>query len=204
MTASRGAARSVVAALALFAALVLPAGAANHAATPAVPAAKPASAPAPGPLLHPRIAGAGAVRAMPDGTDMPAADGTYRILFDARDDAATPSGVNRHLDAAARAVNLYALAGVPDGRVHVAVVVHSKATPMALSDARYRAHMDKPHPDADLIARLHAAGVEFYVCGQALTHRGYRSDEVHPGVRVTLSALTKLVELQSAGYRLVP
>jgi intracellular sulfur oxidation DsrE/DsrF family protein len=157
-----------------------------------------------GELQFPRISGAGGVYAMPAGTDMPARDGNYRVLIDASSDATTEAGGNRHLEAAARAVNLYALAGVPPENIHVAVVVHGKATPLVLSDERYRAHFGKPHPDAGLVARLHAAGVRVFVCGQALTHRGYRPDEVRDEVVLTLSAMTKLVELQDEGYGLIP
>jgi intracellular sulfur oxidation DsrE/DsrF family protein len=178
-------------------ALVMPVRAAE-------PEAPKAPAPAKGEMQFPRISGAGGVHAMPAGTDMPARDGTYRVLIDASSDAATEAGSNRHLEAAARAVNLYALAGVPPERVRVAVVVHGKATPLVLSDARYRAHFGKAHPDAGLIARLHEAGVRIFVCGQALTHRGYRPDEVRHEVVLTLSAMTKLVELQDEGYGLIP
>lgn len=181
-----------------MAAMLLFAGAAMAQQTQSPPKAET------GELQFPRITGAGGVYALPAGADMPAADGTYRVLIDARDDAATGQGSNRHLDAAARAVNLYALAGVPPDRVRVAVVVHGKATPLVLSDVAYRAHFDKPHPDAALIASLHAAGVELFVCGQALLHRGYASDEVRDEVVLTLSAMTKLVELQDGGYGLIP
>jgi len=51
---------------------------------------------------------------------------------------------------------------------------------------------------------LHLAGVEIYVCGQALSHQGHVVAEVRDDVRVSLSAMTKLVELQAAGYGLIP
>lgn len=152
----------------------------------------------------PRIEGAGGVYALPEDVDMPAVDVVHRLLIDAATSETTAAGTNRHLDAAARAVNLYALAKVPPGNLKIAVVVHGKATPLALSDASYRQHFDKPNPDAALIAKLHRAGVEIFVCGQALSHQGYVAADVRDDVRVALSAMTKLIDLQAAGYGLIP
>ena len=152
----------------------------------------------------PRIAGAGGVYALPAGVDMPAMDVVHRLLIDATTAETTASGTNRHLDAAARAVNLYALAKVPPKNLKVAVVVHGKATPLVLNDARYRQQFGKPNPDAAVIAQLQRAGVEIFVCGQALSHQGHAVADVRDDVRVALSAMTKLVELQAAGYGLIP
>lgn len=152
----------------------------------------------------PRVEGAGGVYALAAGADMPAVDVVHRVLIDAREGETTSTGINRRLDAAARAVNLYALAKVPPDNSKVAVVVHGKATPLVLSDASYRRHFGKPNPDGALIAQLRQAGVEIYVCGQALSHQGYAVADVRDEVRVSLSAMTKLVELQAAGYGLIP
>jgi len=152
----------------------------------------------------PRIEGAGGVYVLPAGVDMPAMDVVHRVLIDATTAETTASGTNRHLDAAARAVNLYALAKVPPKNLKVAVVVHGKATPLVLTDTRYRQHFGKANPDAAVIAQLHRAGVEIFVCGQALSHQGHAVADVRGEVRVALSAMTKLVELQAAGYGLIP
>lgn len=164
-----------------------------------------ASVPRPvGTQQFPRIEGAGGVYALPVGVDMPARNVVHRLLIDATAAETTANGTNRHLDAAARAVNLYALAKVPPANLKVAVVVHGKATPLVLSDASHRRQFGKPNPDAALIAQLHRAGVEIFVCGQALSHQGHALADVRDDVRVSLSAMTKLVDLQAAGYGLIP
>lgn len=152
----------------------------------------------------PRIEGAGGVYPLPAGVDMPAADVVHRLLINTTTADTTATGINRHLDAAARALNLYALAKVPPDNLKVALVVHGKATPLVLSDARYREHFGKPNPDAALLARLRQAGVEIYVCGQALSHQGHAVADVRDDIRVAQSAMSKLVELQAAGYGLIP
>ncbi len=167
-------------------------------------AADDAAKPTPPPLVFPRIASAGGVFALADGVEMPAPTAVHRLLIDATGGETTASGVNVGLEAAARALNLYALAGVPPENVKVAVVVHGKATSLVLSAAAYQRRFGKPSPDAALIAALHDAGVAIYVCGQALTHQGYVPADVHPDVVVALSAMTKLVDLQAQGYGLIP
>ena len=100
--------------------------------------------------------------------------------------------------------NLYAYAGVPADKVRIAVVVHGKATPSILNDAAYRQHFGKPNPNGALISQLQAAGNEIFICGQALTQQGYAPSDIHAKVKLALSAVTKLADLQAAGYALIP
>jgi len=55
-----------------------------------------------------------------------------------------------------------------------------------------------------LIRQLKAAGVELYVCGQALARRHYRTDEVAPEVAVAVSAAVVHINKQMDGYVLAP
>lgn len=186
-------ATSLAAMLSIAMLTIAPAGAADVAAEPASPT-----------LVFPRISSAGGVFALPEGVEMPARDAVHSVLIDATGAETTATGTNRHLEAAARAVNLYALAGVPKENVRVAVVVHGKATPLVLSEAAYQRRFSKPHPDSALLAALRQAGVEIHVCGQSLTHQGHAMADVHEHVGVALSAITKLVELQADDYGLIP
>ena len=151
-----------------------------------------------------RIASAGGVYKLTGSIDMPSRDSVHRLVIDARGDDTTNAGINRHLESAARALNLYALAGVPNDKIEVAVVIHAKATSMVLSDHAFRRKFGKRNPDSVLIDDLRRAGVRIVVCGQALTHQGYAVADVDPGVKVSLSAMTALVDLQSKGYALIP
>lgn len=96
---------------------------------------------------------------------MPAVDTVHRVLIDAHEGETTASGISRHLEVAARAVNLYALARVPPENLKVAVVVHGKATPLVLTDASYRRQFGKPNPNAALLTQLRRSGAEICVCG---------------------------------------
>ncbi|MDW7772113.1 MAG: DsrE family protein [Desulfobulbaceae bacterium] len=46
--------------------------------------------------------------------------------------------------------------------------------------------------------------MEIYVCGQALAHQGYRTDEVLPEVTVAVSAATVNINKQMEGYAYIP
>ncbi len=151
-----------------------------------------------------RIASAGGVYKLTGKVEMPATNGIHRLVIDATSDETNAMGINRHLESAARALNLYALAGVANDNVKVAVVIHGKATTVALSGDVFRRKFGRSNRDAALIDDLKNAGVEIFVCGQALTQQGFQLGDVHNNVTVSLSAMTALADLQARGYALIP
>lgn len=152
--------------------------------------------------LFPRFNGAGGVYRI---EQAPALDPAHphKLLLDITADGPKDQ-VHPGLEHAARALNLYALANLPRDKTAVAVVVHSKATPLVLSDAAYRRAFDIPNPNSDLLSRLNEAGVNIRICGQALRHHDFHESDVSSSVNVDLSAMTALVELQNRGYALIP
>lgn len=151
-----------------------------------------------------RIASAGGVYKLAGKVEMPATDSVYRLVINATSDEISATGFNRHLESAARALNLYALAGVSNDNVKVAVVIHGMATSVALSGDAFRRKFGRANRDAALLDDLKNAGVEIVVCGQALAQQGFAVSDVHKNVRVSLSAMTALVDLQAKGYALIP
>jgi intracellular sulfur oxidation DsrE/DsrF family protein len=73
-----------------------------------------------------------------------------------------------------------------------------------LNDETYSRKFNTPNPNSDLLRLLSDNGVSILICGQALHHHGFSLDDVDASVKVTLSAMTALVELQHAGYALFP
>ena len=107
------------------------------------------------------------------------------------------------LDKAAKVANLLAQSGVPADHRHIVVIVQAAATTGVLNEAGLKARGKKKNPNADLIAKLNAAGVSVRVCGQALAGAGIARSEVLPGVQVDLSALSTVSTLQLKGYALL-
>ena len=124
----------------------------------------------------------------------------YRVLFDLQS-AAPAKGTDPRLQTVARYLNSLAEYGVPPIRRHLVVLVHGAATQLLLADAAYPAHGSAhANPNKALIARMHAAGVQFRVCGQGLLARHLSAAQLLPGVQMDLWAVSTLANLQLHGY----
>ncbi|UGB38802.1 DsrE family protein [Frateuria soli] len=163
------------------------------------------SRPQPDPrLAYPRIHGAGGVLPVGPNALMPSTVAEHRLYIDVDSDEPTRGEINRRLHTAAKLLNLYALAGVPNEKVHLVVLFYGRGVDLALSDAAYLKKFGHPNPNAELIRKLRKANVDMVVCGQALGHQNFVAANIRPGVTLALSALTKREELQAAGYGEVP
>ncbi len=153
-------------------------------------------------LVYPIIPNVGGVVPLPDAAEQPRKGA--RVVFDITADA-KPAEVNRGLERVARLLNLYGSAGLKASDVKIALVVHGEATRSVLADGSYRSKFatDK-NPNLAVIGDLRKAGVEFFVCGQALASRGFGRGEVSEGVKVASAALTVVINRQADGYSYVP
>lgn len=127
------------------------------------------------------------------------ADMRFKVAFDL-EEAAAPGEINRGLESAARFLNMHARAGVPAENMSVAIVVHGAAARDLLNDERYGGE----NANAGLIAALDAAGVRIELCGQTAAFRDIAEEDLQPGVRMSLSAMTSHALLQQQGYTLNP
>jgi len=156
-------------------------------------AAEPSS-----PLVFPRIADYGGVVRLPDAGERPRAGG--KVVFDTTA-AAAAGKPNRGLDSAARLVNVYASEGMEQSRPRIAVILHTGATPAALSDeAHGRSASGGPNPNRQLVEALVAEGVEVWVCGQSVIRGGHTLDDVLPGIKVAYSAMIFNINRQADGW----
>lgn len=126
---------------------------------------------------------------------MPIPTGTaFKHSFDVSTSA--PAGdPNPTLVSAARFINMHARAGIPAGNIRVAVVVHGKAV---------KEMADELSASARLIAALTDQGVRIIVCGQSAAYYDVATDDLLPGVRMALSAMTAHAMLQQQGFTLNP
>ncbi len=133
------------------------------------------------------------------------ADAEFKVVFDLAE--AAPSGqVNRGLVTLARFYNMHVRAGVPEERIHLAVVVHGAAGGDLLNKQAYAArNEDSPeNANAPIIAALLDKGVRVILCGQSAAAMGIAKDALLPGVEMALSAMTAHALLQQQGYTLNP
>ena len=152
--------------------------------------------------VYPRIKDHGKVVRLPNAVDQPRS--ASKICIDVT--AGGPwEKTNPGIEKVARFVNIYAGAGKTPAAVRITVILHGDATLTALSAKAYAArfHLDG-NPNLRLFGKLKDAGVEILVCGQSLTHKGGRQEDVAKNVEVAVSALTVNVNRQMDGYAFIP
>jgi intracellular sulfur oxidation DsrE/DsrF family protein len=151
----------------------------------------------------PVIAHHGAIHPAPEAANRPDPALDYKVVFSVT--TASPAGkASPGLEKVARLINLLGDGGVPADHRHVVPIVHGPATPLVLNAQAYAARFKgAANPDADLLAKLKAAGAPVHVCAQALAGSGIAADAVDPNVVIDDSALTTMATLQLEGYALI-
>lgn len=154
------------------------------------------------PLEFPLIKQFGGIVPLPKAAEPPKAGG--KLLLDVTADS-KPEALNKGLERAARLINLYGAAGLQASDVRIAVVLHGEATRAVLTDAAFqsRTGLDK-NPNLPLARALREAGVELFVCGQALNYKSIDDAEVSPEFTTAAAALTVVVNRQAEGFAYAP
>ncbi|MEB8328964.1 DsrE family protein [Flavobacteriaceae bacterium KMM 6897] len=128
---------------------------------------------------------------------------TFKVVFDVTSSSESMGELNLSLETAARFLNMHAQAGVPKDQLKVALVVHSKAAKDLLNDTAYHARYQMENPNSNLVKVLMKADVQVILCGQSAGSRGFDRSEIMPGVQISLSAMTALIQLNGEGYTIV-
>jgi len=113
--------------------------------------------------------------------------------------------VNEQLNTLARFHNVHARHDYPEARVKTAAVVHGSGWIALLTDSAFAARFGgKPNPSRRLVEELMQHGAQLVLCGQTAGARNVRREELLPGVKVAISAMTAMNVLQADGYRFNP
>jgi len=127
----------------------------------------------------------------------------YKVIFDIYSDNSKEGKENSLINTVARYLNMHAKQDIKLKNMKVAVILHGSATKNALNDKSYEKKYTSKNPNSELIKALKKADVEIYVCGQSFLFNGFDLDDVSDDIKVSLSALTALVEFQSNGYQII-
>ena len=149
---------------------------------------------------YPAIKGYGPVHPRPNAAMQPDKQTIYKVVFNVTAGSKDMSKPNPGLGHVARAVNVFASAGVPLDHLRFVAVVHGAATASVLDDKAYMQNFKTANPNLKLIAALRKAGVKVEVCGQALSDNHIANAAVNPQVTITLSALSDLAIWGDRGY----
>lgn len=127
----------------------------------------------------------------------------FKVVFDVTSSSENMGDLNLSIETAARFLNMHAQAGVPKDQLKVALVVHSKAAKDLLNNATYQSRFQVANPNLDLVRALIDAKVQVILCGQSAASRGFDRTELIPGVKISLSAMTALIQLNGEGYTIL-
>lgn len=125
----------------------------------------------------------------------------FKVVFDVMDTPESLSELNKKLETAARFLNLHAQSGIPVEQLKAALIVHNVASKDITTDEAYQKRFGMPNPNSGLIQALLDAGVEVIYCGQSSMARNFPKEDLIPGVKIALSAMTANIQLQNQGYR---
>jgi len=128
---------------------------------------------------------------------------TYKAVFDIMNSPEDTSQRNASIETAARFLNMHAQSGVPLKQLKVALVVHNKASKDVITSKAYKAKYAMENPNEKLLNDLMKAGAKVIFCGQSSSSRGFPKEDLIDGVKLSLSAMTALIQLQDDNYRLI-
>ena len=130
---------------------------------------------------------------------------TFKALFIISAGGGDSAKVNEQVMTMARYFNLHARNGIPEDRVMAAAVFHGNGWPAILNDSAFAARFGgKPNPSRRTVEELLQHGATLVLCGQTAGNRGIRREELLPGVKVAISAMSATEYLQSEGFRIIP
>jgi len=153
----------------------------------------------------PVISAAGPSVVVQDPTFATPARGELKAVFEINAGGGDTVKVNEQLVTMARYFNIHARNGVAENRLKAAAVFHGSGWTALLSDSAFAARFGgKPNPSRKLVEELLQHGAQLVLCGQTAGARNIRRDELLPGVKVSVSAMTAMLALQNDGYRLIP
>ncbi len=127
----------------------------------------------------------------------------FKVVFDIMHSPDSHTELNKSIETAARFLNMHAQYGVPPDKMNVALVVHNRASKDIITNAAYQQRYGIDNPNSEMVKQLMDADVQIIFCGQSSLSRNFPIDETIPGVQLSLSAMTALIQLQNNGYRLI-
>ena len=127
----------------------------------------------------------------------------YKAVFDVMNSPDSHDIINPSIETVARYLNMHAQNGISDNNLKAVLIIHNKASKDIMNDKAYESRYGKANPNRQLINQLMHSGVDVIFCGQSSLSRNIPKENMIPGVKLSLSAMTALIQLQGDGYRLI-
>ncbi len=127
----------------------------------------------------------------------------FNIVFDVYSIPDDASQVNPAINTLARFLNMHVRAGVKKENISLVAVFHNTAGINIMDNEYYQSKKGVDNPNIELIQKLEAEGVKFYLCGQTMNARKLDREHILTEVKVALSAMTAITKYVSEGYTLI-
>ena len=112
--------------------------------------------------------------------------------------------LNKKIETVARFLRMHQASELLKNNVKAALVIHGSAIYDLLSHQDYADYHNQPdlkNPNYDLLTVLAEHNVDIIVCGQTSNFRSINKNMMHPDVKIALSAMSALVQLQKEGFK---
>jgi len=133
----------------------------------------------------------------------PSSEHTYKAVFNATRAAGKPDRLVPAINMAGSELNALAASGVPLKNAQFVLVFHGAAIDGILNEETYKSKYGISNPNLPAIAKMRAAGVRIYVCGQNLAFENFDKTTLAPDVVIASDALIVLMTFQNQGYALL-
>ena len=155
-------------------------------------------------LAAPPLAYAGNAPAQPEARPMVMVEkkARYRVVYDIHSDELA-AGISRGLYYARGLFEAFRKQGVQPPQVKAHLVLHGDAAVMLLNDETYQTATHDPfavNPNAKIVQDLLDLGVSVEICHSAMKSKGWKPQDVLPGVTIVHDGYTRLIKLQNDGY----
>ncbi|WP_374957265.1 DsrE family protein [Gilvibacter sp.] len=128
---------------------------------------------------------------------------TFKVLFDLSAAPDDPGQLSAYINTVARFLNMHVAAGKDRSQLEVAAVFHGNASYSLLKNQYYKEKFGVDNPNLGLIEALQAADVDIILCGQSAGSRNLSDSRRIPGVKMALSTMTAMIQLQQEGYTII-
>ncbi len=127
----------------------------------------------------------------------------FKVVFDVSIGPDSHEELNKRIETAARFLNMHSQNGFSASQLKAALVIHGTATTNIITNEAHQKRFGVDNPNVELLQNLMDAGVEVILCGQSSKSRNVPKEDLIPGEKIALSAMTALIQLQNDGYRLI-
>lgn len=125
-----------------------------------------------------------------------------RVVYDVKDDV-WDAGIGKALYYVRGLLESYKAMGVSQKELHISIVLHGPTVYWLLNEETYQIYKNDPfdfNPNQNIVQALLDHGVSVEVCNSTLKGKGWKREQLLPGVTIVRDAYTRLIDLQNRNY----